>query len=339
MLSKLNFQQYLLRKTRRSSIISFSKKSLNQSFTSIRSNQFSKMTGLPTSYGFPILNLISLMLVYSKVEGELFFWSWTAVLTPTMLSLIIVAAQNFFTLVTFDPSDTTALKEYSSLKLHFIKSMFNVIFSIFGFLIVYVFGALKDKVSNQINNSHGFALVACILVAYIVYSVWVDQEARKAMIPSAMQEAHSGFKNRLTACLSAMVAPIMNFLGASMVICSGGACTTIYGSTISAIFGAFGVSATNWLPFLDWLTAIIVLVSVYVVYTAKYSVKYPPFLLSAAGAVCILSNMLFFTARYLIWAGNVLMILSAYLNYRLNVPSMFKRKAKSSNSSELKEVV
>jgi len=287
------------------------------------------MSGLPTSYLTPLLNLITLVLLYSKVEGELFFWSWTGTLTPTLFSLILIAGRNLFALVAFDPNEMTGIKEYSSIKLHFIKSLFNIIFSIFAFVTVYVIGALKDKVSPQLTNSHAFALVGMSLFTYILYSAWTDSEANRLMMPAAMQEEHSSGKNRLTACFSAIFAPCVNFLGASMVICSGGACTSIYGSTASAIFGAFGVSVSEWLPFLDWLTGLLVLVSVYVIYTAKRSFKYLPFVLSAVAAVLIIFNMLFLTPRYLIYAGNVLMILAAYLNYRMNAPNLFRRKPKS----------
>lgn len=287
------------------------------------------MSGLPTSYLTPILNLITLVLLYSKVEGELFFWSWTATLSPTLFSLILIGARNLFALIAFNPNDLATTKEYNSLKLHFIRSLFNIIFSVIGFLTVYTIGAVKDKISPQITNSHVFALVGVALVVYIIYSAWADSEANKLLLPAAMQEEHSSLKNRITACFSAIFAPCVNFLGASMVICSGGGCTTIYGSTISAIFGAFGVSATEWLPFLDWLTGILVLVSIYVIYTAKHSVKYPPFIISAIAGVLIITNMIFLETRYPIYAGNILMILAAYLNYKMNVPNLFRRKPKS----------
>ena len=287
------------------------------------------MTGLPASYTVPILNLITLVLLYSKVEGELFFWSWTATLSPTLLSLLVIAGKSLYALIAFDPSKVMESKEYTHVKLYFIKSLFNIIFSIFGFAIVYVYGALKDNVNSQITNSHLFALLAALMLVYLIYSFWVDTEANRLMLPAAVQDQHSSLKNRITACFSAMIAPIVNFLGASMVICSGGGCTTIYGSTISAIFGAFGVSATEWLPFLDWLTGILVLVSVYVIYTAKHSFTYLPFILSSIAGVLILTSMLFLTTRYFIYIGNVLMITSAYLNYKMNVPNLFKRKPKS----------
>ena len=287
---------------------------------------------LPTSYMFPVLNLVTLVLVYSKVEGDLFFFSWTATLAPTLLSFLSIAVKNFSTLIYFDPEsyiDDGGSSGKNGVKIRFIKCLFNIVFSIFAIIATYMLALIKDKSTTMINNSHLFALLGIILVTHIMYSHWVSSEVTRMMLPLDARTEPTASGSKLGAFFSAISAPIVNFLGASMVICGGGSCTTIYGSTISAILGAFGVSATEWLPFLDWLTGILVVVSVYVVYRAKRDIKYKPFMLSFAAGVLIIINMIFLTSRYLIYIGNAMMLGAAFWNYKLNVPKLFKKSKKS----------
>lgn len=290
--------------------------------------------GLPASLLFSILNLLTLVIVYAKVEGDLFFWSWTATLSPTLLSLFLIAIKNLTTLMFFNPGDLAGEEGPSGMKVHFIKCLFNIIFSVIAFAATILFAVIKEKSSPLVNNTHLFSLIGLSLVLHLIYSHWINAEMTKFLLPIAIQEQNKSFTNKITACFSALFAPVLNFLGASMVICSGGGCTTVYGSTISAILGAFGVSAAEFLPFLDWLTGILVLVSVFVVYRAKRDLKYPPFILTAVGAASIIINLVFLTSRYMVYAGNLMMIGAAIWNYKLNVPKLFSRKSKKA-----KEVV
>jgi len=121
-----------------------------------------------------------------------------------------------------------------------------------------------------------------------------------------------------TPLVTSLLTPLFNFLGGSFALCSGGSCSSIYGSTISAIFSAFGISISEWMPYLDGVTVILVLVSVYVLYYAKKSLKYKPFIMGAIAAVMILFTQFFLTTRYPIYLGNVLMVTAALWNSKLN---------------------
>ena len=48
-----------------------------------------------------------------------------------------------------------------------------------------------------------------------------------------------------------------------MVICSGGACTQIYVSTITSLLGAFGVTISNLSKYMFPITCILMFISVF----------------------------------------------------------------------------
>jgi len=82
---------------------------------------------------------------------------------------------------------------------------------------------------------------------------------------------------------------------------------------------------------LDWLTLLLVIVSVVVLYYAKKDLKYKPFIISCVAAVMIFAATAFEQIRYLVYVGNALMIAAALWNSRLNKAGFGfgKRKTKA----------
>mmetsp|Transcript_2542 Transcript_2542/g.237 ORF Transcript_2542/g.237 Transcript_2542/m.237 type:complete len:81 (-) Transcript_2542:78-320(-) len=80
-------------------------------------------------------------------------------------------------------------------------------------------------------------------------------------------------------------------MGNTMSICAGGACNSIYISTISAFFSAFGVPIFEYIHYLNFLVYIFMGVSLFSLYTVKHSILYAPFLLSLLGACLIINDL------------------------------------------------
>lgn len=84
---------------------------------------------------------------------------------------------------------------------------------------------------------------------------------------------------------------IFTMMGNSMAICAGGVCNSLYVSTISAFFSAFGVPIFEYIHYLNFLVYIFMGISLFSLYSVKKSWKYAPFLLSMLGAIMIITDM------------------------------------------------
>lgn len=273
------------------------------------------------SYSFFILNGASLVLCYCKLEGDLFFFTWKMTLAPTLLYLIILSLRYLKKVVVMDED---VYKESYSVKVnHFqlIDNFFHFIFSLLMLFFV-AYGTYVADRDNEVKTKPFFiagALYFAVHFAYTYTSKKIDQESHLPVTS----------KTKDTSMVTAILSPILNFLGSSFMLCTGGTCTSIYGSTVSAIFSAFGISISEWLPFLDWFTLVLVIVSVGVLYYAKKDFTYKPFLISAVAAVIIFADTLVFQKRYPIYVANVMMIGAAIWNSRLNKAGFMFGKKKS----------
>jgi len=173
-----------------------------------------------------------------------------------------------------------------------------------------------------------YMAIALYIAVQLVYSIVSKNMENDPLLPTTNNKKD-------TPILTTIMSPILNFLGSSFMLCGGGQCSGIYGSTISAIGSAFGVSVAEWLPFLDYFTLLLVLVSVMVLYYAKKDLMYKPFLISVFAGILIFADTLYFQMRYPIYVGNVLMIAGALWNSKLNkanlMPFPIRKKKQAVN--------
>ena len=81
-------------------------------------------------------------------------------------------------------------------------------------------------------------------------------------------------------------------MGNSMTICAGGACNSIYFSTISAFFTAFGIPIFEYIHYLNFLAFIFIAISLLSLYSVKNSFIYGPFIVSFIGSVFIMTDII-----------------------------------------------
>jgi hypothetical protein len=98
-------------------------------------------------------------------------------------------------------------------------------------------------------------------------------------------------KNTRFPVVGIFVNQIFNILGATTVVCAGGACNSIYISSLTLFFSSIGISLTDWLPFLNGLGFVFVLVALFSLYSAKKMVSYPPFWLGCIFSFFILLDI------------------------------------------------
>lgn len=111
---------------------------------------------------------------------------------------------------------------------------------------------------------------------------------------------------------------LFSIMGNTMSVCAGGVCNSLYVSTISAFFSAFGVPIFEYIHYLNFLVYIFMAVSLFSLYSVKKTWMYAPFLISCCGVFFVILDMNFLKINYLLYAGNFMMITSAIWNSRLN---------------------
>ena len=104
-------------------------------------------------------------------------------------------------------------------------------------------------------------------------------------------------------------------------VCSGGACHSIYLSTVTSVLSSFSVPLTVVVPFLNYLGFVLQLVGLASIYTAN-KWKSPAFWIYSVGMVI----QLIFQG----WIGCLLMILAVLVNAKTNTFTFGKKIFKES---------
>jgi len=265
-------------------------------------------------------------LAYAKFEGDLFFFNWLMTFSPTLLYLALQMLRYLKRIIIIDEETIKDAHGITAKRFSLMDNLFHFILSLL--MLCFVFYAIYRRDQMALNLSAGplYVMGALYLFVQVFYTYSAKAAQNALLLPLAKDE-----EKKRSPLLTSILTPLFNFLGASFAVCGGGTCSSIYGSTISAIFSAFGISISEWMPYLDGVTVILVLVSVYVLYYAKKSFTYKPFILGTAAAVIILITQFFFTTRYPIYVGNVMMIAAALWNSKLNKAKMTGLFGKSSH--------
>jgi len=87
-------------------------------------------------------------------------------------------------------------------------------------------------------------------------------------------------------------------------------------SVFSSFLGSFGIVVTDLVPWLNGLTMVIILFTLYSLYLRR-GFFFIPFYIGAVGGLLIFIYILFIPAyKYVLYIGNVLLIISAICNAR-----------------------
>ena len=124
----------------------------------------------------------------------------------------------------------------------------------------------------------------------------------------------------ILAFVSSLLGPLLTYFSNMMIVCSGGACTQIYISTITSILGAFGVTLSEISKYMFPLTCILLGVSLISLYIKRKKFMHGPFLLGAFSSIIILLSKYYEKTKLnkLIYPGNVLMIIASIWNAKMN---------------------
>ena len=275
----------------------------------------------PASYSFPILNILTLLLVYAKNASDLYV-RWSLILFPTCFYFvlqIIISLKDLLFMETHE-MNFTPLEIKLFLTHKFARIILGAVCFIFYILLSEYLEFLDypPDPMPEFSTTHLYILLFFILFLHLIYSIIV-----RTMLEN---ERECSTNNEKLSLFSILMNSLFSILGNTMTVCSTGACSSIYISTISAFFSAFGITIVDWLPYIRYSAFIFILVSVFSLYSAKKSLLYGPFIISLIGSIMIVVSLLFLETNYLLYGGNILMIFAAYRNAKINKAGFGKKK-------------
>jgi len=189
-------------------------------------------------------------------------------------------------------------------------------------LFYYIGLFLDTKKDENIFNAVyvGFALISLQIVYTFLRSLPYFSISKHMFEYKRGDEEEEEAQGTWAAMFGGILSPILTYFSNMMVVCStsAGTCSQIYMSTISAIFGAFGVSVSNFSAYMFPFTVVLLFISLFSLYIKRKKFTHKPFLLGvAATAMIILSHYVSFL-WLLLYVGNVLMIVAAVWNMKMN---------------------
>jgi hypothetical protein len=176
-------------------------------------------------------------------------------------------------------------------------------------------------------------MLICILIS-LIYRMRREKHVQAVILLNIEGEAaYLDWKtNTKYPILGIIVNQFFNLLGASTMVCAGGACNSLYISTITMFFSSVGISLTDLVPYMNGLGFAFVLFALLSLYSAKKSFTYPPFMIGAACSFVILLNLTHvFTNIYCLIVANIGMVACSCLNMKMNaaaLPSQRRKKKK-----------
>jgi hypothetical protein len=261
--------------------------------------------------------------LYLKITDR-FIALWRVTFYPIYVYLILKTLISFYLIIKND-NITSIQKEKHDILLNNleISNLLNIYivstffkFILYLLLICFVYNIhsfLDDRNDDFLIASFKF-LIATTIWGFL-YSI-IRKIPQLKLKEQAKEENNSIF----VAFASSLLGPILTYFSNMMIVCSGGACTQIYISTITSILGAFGVTLSEISKYMFPITCILLGISLLSLYIKKKKILHPPFLLGVFSSILIILGKYYekTVLSKFILPGNILMIISAIWNARIN---------------------
>ena len=276
-------------------------------------NEYMDLTIMESNIFLYISCLLTTFFLYQKFNDN-FMAHWRVTFYPLYIYLIPNCIYYFYLIIYSD-----ILIEKKGIDKSNILSNIFLISNFFSF-IIYILSI------TEIYNIHQFLdtksddyLFSSIYILLIIFSICLIYSFIRQLSMFSIREIQK-FKSIYFAFASSLIVPALTYLSNMMVICSGGACTQIYVSTITSLLGAFGVTISNLSKYMFPITCVLMFISVFSLYIKKKKFSHPPFILGVFSAFIIILGKYYENnfLRYLIYPGNILMIIAAIWNAKLN---------------------
>lgn len=285
--------------------------------------------------------IASTLLAMSKLKGG-FNYRWEYVFSPLVAACLAAGCWHTL-LLWFERSNKLEVERDASLQtaIHQRKAaLYELVTGAFeGLFLVAVLLDLSEFL-NRVSSGrqrHPDADKLCytlLVGAGVSMVLRLNRSAHLKSVEMIEEEGEAYYlewkKNTRFPVVGIFLNQIFNLLGATTMVCAGGACNSIYISSITLFFSSIGISLTDWLPFLNGLGFIFIVIALLSLYSAKKSLLYPPFYLACCFSFIILLDILgVFHHIVLLVSANLGMVGCSCYNLKNNMaPVSFGRKKK-----------
>ena len=229
--------------------------------------------------------------LYLKITDR-FIALWRATFYPLYLYLITKALISFYLIIKNDNISKTEkgnndiklnnIEIPNLLNIYIVSNFFKFIFYLLVICFIYNIHSFLDYRKDEVLISAIKFLIATTIWG-LIYGL-----IRK--IPNLKLKEYQKEKNNSTiiAFITSLLSPALTYFSNMMIICSGGACTQIYISTITSILGAFGVTLSEISKYMFPITCVLLGVSLISLYIKKREFLHNPFLLVVFSVMIII---------------------------------------------------
>ena len=261
--------------------------------------------------------------LYLKITDR-FIALWRVTFYPIYVYLILKTLISFYLIIKND-NITSIQKEKHDillnnleisnlLNIYIVSTFFKFILYLLLICFVYNIHSFLDDRNDEFLIASFKFLISTTIWGFL-YSI-IRKIPQFKLKEQAKEENNSIF----VAFASSLLGPILTYFSNMMIVCSGGACTQIYISTITSILGAFGVTLSEISKYMFPITCILLGISLLSLYIKKKKILHPPFLLGLFSSILIILGKYYekTVLSKFILPGNILMIISAIWNARIN---------------------
>ena len=278
----------------------------------------------PNIFLYSCLFLTSYFL-YLKITDR-FIALWRATFYPLYLYLITKALISFYLIIKNDnASKNEKEKEKNNIILNNIEILnltnIYIVSNFFKFIFYLLLICFIYNIHSFLDYRKDEFLISSIKFL-IGTTIWGLAYGFLRKIPNLKLKEYKKEKNNsaVIAFITSLISPALTYFSNMMIICSGGACTQIYISTITSILGAFGVTLSEISKYMFPITCVLLGVSLISLYIKKREILHKPFLLGVFSSILIILGKYFeksFLSKF-VYPGNILMIIAAMWNARMN---------------------
>ena len=278
----------------------------------------------PNIFLYSCLFLTSYFL-YLKITDR-FIALWRATFYPLYLYLITKALISFYLIIKNDnASKNEKEKEKNNIILNNIEILnltnIYIVSNFFKFIFYLLLICFIYNIHSFLDYRKDEFLISAIKFL-IGTTIWGLAYGLLRKIPNLKLKEYKTEKNNsaVIAFITSLISPALTYFSNMMIICSGGACTQIYISTITSILGAFGVTLSEISKYMFPIPCVLLGVSLISLYIKKREILHKPFLLGVFSSILIILGKYFeksFLSKF-VYPGNILMIIAAIWNARMN---------------------
>ena len=266
---------------------------------------------------------LSSYFLYLKITDR-FIALWRATFYPIYLYLIIQSLVSFYLIIKND-NISSMQKEKNDILLNNLEipNLLNIyiVSNFFKFILYILLLCFIYNIHSFLDNRNDDFLIASFQFL-IITTIWGLLYSLIRKIPQLkLKEKITEENNSIfIAFISSLLGPILTYFSNMMIICSGGACTQIYISTITSILGAFGVTLSEISRYMFPITCVLLGVSLLSLYIKRKKILHGPFLLGVFSSIIIILGKYYEKTKLnkLVYPGNILMIIAAIWNAKMN---------------------